>query len=240
MIYDRQGADSKKTILTTPDIITYWQANPICIDGDELFVVDHWASQIQVFNQTQTGDGVMFRHRRNIPIICGKPSAIGVHNSILIVAARQDHAGFVCAMTKDGRILWRTVDKNIISFGQCNIHINNVTNEIFLYSLHGFFRKVYDFISGREKTDFKNWRFGGMCGAFVINAQNETMLCHRTVDELIIVKIASNDNDKLLGVNTIVTPTPTRRIQQSISSGFCAGGRGELIIYDDGKLYIIK
>ena len=146
IIYDRRVPETVKRtqILTLTDVVTFWRANPICVDGDELFVVDHWNNQILVFSTIDQ------KPRRNLPID-GRPSAVGVYRSILIVTVHLDSTSFVCTMTKHGHVLWKNFNRKFIEFGQNNIFVDKLTDEILIYSILGLFIEIFDFTTGMKK-----------------------------------------------------------------------------------------
>ena len=229
--------EQMKTVLTLTNVRTFFHANPICVDGDELFIVDHWGSQIQVFSVFSIGEGNNIP-RRNLPID-GNPSAIAVCDSILIVTVHTQHSSYVCAMTKLGQILWKTIDRTFILFSQCNIFVDKISDEILIYSIQGYFMKIFDFKSGKEKPKFKNWGYDrsyNIRGTLTINAQSEILICLRIANAIGILKF-SRDNTFLEAKPVYIQVS---NIDNPVPSGFCAGLRGELIIYDCGKLHIIK
>ena len=215
---------------------SYCFSNQICVDGDELFVADYMKGQIQVFST------IDMNNRRNLPMSGhfgdgGSPVGLGVCNSILIVAVQLSNGGFVGAMTIHGQLLWKTFDKQVMLHGQCNIFVNKVTDEILVYGIYFFFGRTFDLKSGNRKQDFAGWNTRGEIRGFVtINAQNEILVCSRTNKE-IEIKIFSRD-DKFIESKSIPIPVTTQHYPSP--SSFCVGGHGELIIYDCGRLHIIK
>ena len=250
IIYDRRQGQQRHqrqpgiTILIPDNVKTYNSSIGFCVDGDELFVVDHWNSQIQVFSifSIVYGNNDGNKPQRNLPIE-GNPCAIAVHNSILIVTVHINRAGFVCAMTPRGKMLWITADRtfSLYVFNECGIFIDKVTDEILIYSILGFFIKIFDFTSGKEIPGFENWgmeRSEKYRGALTINAQNEILLCSRTAGRINILKFSRDD--VFIEARPLSIPVENMNESFPTTPGFCAGQHGELIIYDCGKLHIIK
>ena len=73
-------------------------------------------------------------------------------------------------------------------------------------------------------------------GALTINAQNEILLCNQGAAGIDILKFSRDD----IFLETKPIEIPIEINLNPISTGFCAGERGELVIHNLGKLYFVK
>lgn len=234
LIFDKSCSELMATIHLTR--ASCFRDNKICIDGNELFVLNYEDNEIEVFSTEN------FQLRRNLPFD-GCPMALTIHNSVLIVVVPQEGNGnsFLCAMTKYGVTLWKTRDANLKMFVDYGVSVNKQTNEIIVYSSMG--RKMcskYDFISGIEKSPFfyeirgKN----NINGVMVIGSNGEHMFCVAGNNGYLEICLCSID-----GKATKTKPIDISIIQnvpKIYYPGFCAGFKGELVVFFNSKLYLLK
>ena len=233
LIFDKSCSELMATIHLTR--VSRFKNNKICIDGNELFVSNCEDNEIEVFSTTD------FQLRRNLPFD-GCPMALTIHNSVLIVVVPQKGYGnsCLCAMTKYGVTLWKTRDANLKMFVDYGVSVNKQTNEIIVYSSMG--RKMcskYDFISGIETSPF----FYDTCGphangVLVLGPNGEHMFCDVGNNGYLEICSCSSDGKvmKTKPINIPIIPD----VHNIYYPGFCAGLRGELVVFYNSKLYLLK
>ena len=232
LIFDKSCSELMTTIYLTR--FSHWRDNKICIDGNELFVLNYEDNKIEVFSKPD------LQLRRNLPFD-GCPMALTIHNSVLIVVPKKGNGNsLLCAMTKYGVTLWKTRDANLKMFVDYGVSVNKQTNEIIVYTSMG--RKMcskYDFISGIQKSSFFYDTWGEISnGVLVLGPNGEHMFC--VVGNNGYLEICSCSSDgKVMKIKPIDIPILPNK-PDLYYPGFCAGLKGELVVFFNSKLYLLK
>jgi hypothetical protein len=143
-------------------------------------------------------------------------------------------------MTKYGVTLWKTRDYNLQTYDYHGVFVNKHTNEILVYSPMGSkMCRKYDFISGTKKSSFTYDTCGNNAnGVLVFGPNCEHMFCVFGTNGYLEICLYSSDG-KVMKTKPIDIPI-TQDIPYSFYPGFCKGISGELVVFVNSKLYLIK
>ena len=233
LIFDKDCSKLMATIHLVR--IVHWNlsSSRICIDGNEIFVLNVDDHKIEVFS---TDD---FLPRRNLPLH-QRPKGLQVHNSVLIVLAGEEQGtASICAMTKDGRTLWETRDIFLSVYINYGIFVDKLTDEIFVYTETGGGKicRKYDFMNGKLKTATFTRKQKDV--AIVSDPNGKLMFCTRSnVIDHLEIQICSSGGE-VLETKPINIPC-VAGVPNLFYPGFGAGRHGELFVFFNNRLYLIK
>ena len=219
-------------LVTTVSLIRSndYQRNAICIEANELFVLNNEEKKIEVFSTEDC------KHRRDLPLD-GYPKGLNIHNSILIVVVDRGYShSFLHAMTKHGRTLWKTNDDTLVVNNGYGLVVNKRTDEVVVYTYFGgSAHRKYDMTNGSIKS---NWIIDNKKNSFITyNSNGELLFCVGGVNFHINIQICSSDG-KVKEYKPIDIPVIPDKNQYP--PGFSAGRHGELVIFFNNRLYLIK